>query len=252
MRALIADDSTVSRRILIGILQHDCAISDIVQADDGEEALRLLQNGEFGVVFLDWNMPKMEGIDVLSSLREQGITTPVIMVTGEKDKEHVMRAFSAGANDYIVKPFTPKRVAERVRRTLDYGLAPRRSRRLRRALVADDSAVLRRLLASILKDRCSFGEVIQAGDGAEAVEAAAEGGFDLILLDWNMPNMQGIDALRAIRASDRNTPVIMVTSEKEGTRIVEAIDAGANNYIIKPFEPVSLAEKLKQVLRLSK
>jgi two-component system chemotaxis response regulator CheY len=195
-------------------------------------------------------MPKMEGIDVLRNLREQGLATPVIMVTGEQDKEHVMEAVTAGATDYIMKPYSPGRVADRVKLVLDRTLTPPRPTNRRRALVADDSAVLRRLLAGILKDRCSFNEVVQAADGVQAVAAAAEGTFDVILLDWNMPNMKGIDALREIRAAGTKTPIIMVTSEMEGTRVVEAIDAGANSYIIKPFEPVTFADKVMQVLRL--
>ena len=73
----------------------------MVNATDGEEGLAAAQGGEFDLIMLDWNMPKMDGLDVLKALRSAGNTTPVMMVTGSKEREQVMEAFSAGANDYI-------------------------------------------------------------------------------------------------------------------------------------------------------
>lgn len=250
MKALVADDSTVGRRILFGILQHDCEIEDVMQVSDGEEAIKAIKDNDFGLVLLDWNMPKVDGIDVLREIRKMGLKTPVIMVTGESDKAHVVEAYESGTSDYIVKPFSPRVVAQKVERILDKARALPKDRGAETALVVDDSDVIRRMLASILQERCGFEEITQAGDGAEAVDAVKGQDFDLILLDWNMPNMLGIDALKAIRGMGNKTPIIMVTSEKEGTRVVEAFDAGANNYIIKPFEPSSLADKVKQVLHV--
>ncbi len=252
MKALVADDSTVGRRILFGILQHDCEIAQVTQVSDGAEALKAIKDGDFDLVLLDWNMPNMQGIDVLREIREMGLKTPVIMVTGETDKAHVVEAYEAGATNYIVKPFSPSVVAQKVGQTLDKARAPSEVKQqgALRALVVDDSAVMKKLLAGILQEYCGFGEITKADDGEEAVATVKDNDFDLILLDWNMPNMLGIDALKAIRALGNKTPIIMVTSEKEGTRVVEAFDAGANNYIIKPFEPVTLAEKIKQVLHV--
>ena len=116
--------------------------------------------------------------------------------------------------------------------------------------MVDDSAVLRKILGGLLQEQCDFTEIVQASDGAEGLEAAKAADFDIIFLDWNMPKMQGIDVLKAIREMGKNTPIVMVTSEKDGSRVVEAFDAGADNYIIKPFGPVSVAEKVKQALRL--
>ncbi len=116
-----------------------------------------------------------------------------------------------------------------------------------KALVVDDSAVMRKVVIGALK-RADITEVDQAADGREAVTAAREADYGLILMDWNMPNMLGIDAVIAIRETGNTTPIIMVTTEAEKSRVVEALKAGANNYIIKPFEPATIVEKIRAVL----
>jgi two-component system chemotaxis response regulator CheY len=116
-----------------------------------------------------------------------------------------------------------------------------------KALVVDDSLTIRRIVVKAL-GMVGINETVEAADGTEAVAAAAAGPFDLILLDWNMPKMTGIDALRTIREGGNKTPVIMVTTEAEKSRVLEAIKTGANDYLIKPFSPEQLAAKVKNAL----
>jgi len=116
-----------------------------------------------------------------------------------------------------------------------------------KALVVDDSAVMRKVVIGALS-RADITDVDQAADGQEAVKFAGENDYGLILMDWNMPNMLGIDAVKEIRASGNTAPIIMVTTEAEKSRVVEALKAGANNYIIKPFEPATIVEKIRAVL----
>ncbi len=116
-----------------------------------------------------------------------------------------------------------------------------------RALVVDDSAVMRKVLIGAL-GRANITEVDQAADGQEAVAATEASQYDIVLMDWNMPNMLGIDALRAIRANGKTMPIIMVTTEAEKSRVIEALKAGAQNYIIKPFEPATIVSKIQDVL----
>ena len=116
-----------------------------------------------------------------------------------------------------------------------------------KALVVDDSAVMRKVLIGAL-NRAEITEVEQAADGQEAVCACDIEDFDLILMDWNMPNMLGIDAVKAIRANGKTMPIIMVTTEAEKSRVIDALKAGANNYIIKPFEPATIVDKIQEVL----
>ena len=116
-----------------------------------------------------------------------------------------------------------------------------------RALVVDDSMTIRRIVIKAL-GMVGINDATEAGDGLEAVKAVQSGQFDLILLDWNMPKLSGIEALRAIRQAGNKTPVIMVTTEAEKSRVIEAIKTGANDYLIKPFSPDQLAAKVKNVV----
>jgi two-component system chemotaxis response regulator CheY len=115
------------------------------------------------------------------------------------------------------------------------------------ALVVDDSSTMRRILTNVLKD-VGIEQVSEAVDGVEAVSAAGNQDFNLILMDWNMPNMTGYEALKKIRESGKTMPIVMVTTEAEKSRVLEALKAGATNYIIKPFKSDAVAAKLKEVL----
>ena len=116
-----------------------------------------------------------------------------------------------------------------------------------RVLVVDDSAVMRKVLIGALS-RANITEVDQACDGAEAVAATQRTDYDLVLMDWNMPNMLGIEAVRAIRAQGKTMPIIMVTTEAEKSRVIDALKAGASNYIIKPFAPSAIVSKIEDTL----
>lgn len=115
-----------------------------------------------------------------------------------------------------------------------------------KALVVDDSMTIRRIVVKAL-GLAGITETTEAADGTEAISALEADNFDLVLLDWNMPKMSGIDALKAMRAKGDRTPVIMVTTEAEKSRVIEAIKSGANDYLIKPFTPDQLAAKVKSV-----
>lgn len=118
-----------------------------------------------------------------------------------------------------------------------------------KVLVVDDSAIMRKVIIGILNGlNVKSDNIEQAEDGAQAVEIAGAREFNIILMDWNMPNMLGIDAVKAIRASGNKTPILMVTTEGERTNVVTAIQAGANNYLVKPFNAEDLREKFEQLI----
>ncbi len=235
---------------MTGILQQHCDIQDVAVSKDGVDAIKRIKTEDFDLVVLEWDLPEKSGVEVLEEVRAEGIKVPIIMVTAAKDKDRVIRAFHAGANDYLMKPFAPRPGAKRILNVIKKAQEPPREPSSRTALVADDSPIARKILSNTLKRVCGFGEITEVSDGQAAVDAVRDTDFDVVLLDWSMPSLSGIEALRAIRAARKSVPVIMVTMENEGARIVEAIDAGANNYIIKPFEPQSLAQKIRQVLRI--
>ncbi len=116
-----------------------------------------------------------------------------------------------------------------------------------KVLVADDSALMRHVLVKTLNEG-GVQTVVQAMDGAMAVEKVAEENPDLVLMDWIMPNMSGLEAVKEIRASGNNVPIIMCTTEGERNRIIDAIKAGANDFVVKPFEPETIMAKIKETL----
>lgn len=117
-----------------------------------------------------------------------------------------------------------------------------------KCLVVDDSAIMRRVIDQILE---MLGhEAVQACNGLQAFDRLKEHeDVALILLDWNMPEMNGIEFLRALKANARyaGIPVIMLTTESERRKMIEAIEAGASHYLTKPFQPETLATKIVQV-----
>ena len=117
-------------------------------------------------------------------------------------------------------------------------------------LVVDDFSTMRRIIKNLLKD-LGFSNIQEADDGSTALPMLQQGDFDFVVTDWNMPGMQGIDLLRAIRADDKlkRLPVLMVTAEAKKEQIVAAAQAGVNGYVVKPFTAATLKEKLDKIFQ---
>jgi two-component system chemotaxis response regulator CheY len=115
MKILIVDDFSTMRRIIKNLLR-DLGYNNTAEADDGKTALPMLKTGEFQFLITDWNMPGMQGIDLLKSVRadEKLKTLPVLMVTAEQKREQIVAAAEAGVNGYIVKPFTAATLKEKI------------------------------------------------------------------------------------------------------------------------------------------
>lgn len=115
-------------------------------------------------------------------------------------------------------------------------------------LVVDDFPTMRRIIKNLLKD-LGFENVDEAEDGAMALEKLRNGNFEFVVSDWNMPNMDGLEMLKAIRADPAlsKMPVLMVTAEAKKENIIAAAQAGANGYVVKPFTAATLEEKLNKI-----
>ncbi|MGO4702130.1 chemotaxis response regulator CheY [Dyella sp. 2RAB6] len=117
-------------------------------------------------------------------------------------------------------------------------------------LVVDDFSTMRRIVRNLLVELGFTNALIQeADDGVNAMAILKQQSFDMVVTDWNMPNMTGIDLLRAIRAEPalKGLPVLMVTAENNRDQIIAAAQAGVNGYIVKPFTAVTLKEKLDKI-----
>ena len=120
-----------------------------------------------------------------------------------------------------------------------------------KVLIIDDSAVMSKIIQrNIQQSGLLVDEFVEAGDGREGLEKATTNNIDLILCDWNMPNMTGIDFVKALRSSGQksNIPIVMVTTEGGESKIEEAKNSGANGYLTKPFTPDQLKSKLGNFL----
>ncbi len=118
-----------------------------------------------------------------------------------------------------------------------------------RILVVDDLQTMRRIVMNLMR-QLGFTKMIEAADGELAWEVLENDNIDLIVSDWNMPNMTGMELLKKVRASEeyKNIPFIMVTAEGKKETVIAAVQAGVNNYIVKPFNAATLKEKLKRVI----
>ncbi len=116
-----------------------------------------------------------------------------------------------------------------------------------RILIIDDSKTMRNIQKSTLAT-LGHTEIEEACDGQDAMSRVNAFNPDLILCDWNMPVMDGITFVKAYRSQGKKVPIIMVTTEAEKTRVVEAIKAGVNNYVVKPFTPESLTQKINETM----
>lgn len=118
-----------------------------------------------------------------------------------------------------------------------------------KVLCVDDFATMRRILKNILK-QLGFRDIVEADDGDTALEALKRTKIDLIISDWNMPKMSGLDLLKTVRgmAEYKDIPFMMVTAEAQKQNVIEAVGAGVSNYVVKPFTADSIAEKLKKIL----
>ncbi len=120
-----------------------------------------------------------------------------------------------------------------------------------RFLVVDDSSTMRRIIINTL-NKLGPCECHEAGNGKEGMDRLTSTPVDLVITDWNMPEMSGVEFARAVRANDstKQIPILMVTTNAAEGDIVEALKAGVNNYVVKPFAPATIKEKIEAVLKV--
>lgn len=117
-----------------------------------------------------------------------------------------------------------------------------------KVLIVDDFATMRRIMKNILK-QIGFTNIIEADDGTTALAELQKTSVDLIISDWNMPKMTGLDLLKAVRsdANLKHLPFLMVTAEAQKQNVIDAVQAGVSNYVVKPFTAEAISDKLKKI-----
>jgi two-component system chemotaxis response regulator CheB len=261
VHALVIDDSKPVRSILRRMLR-DLGF-EVALASDGREALQHLDtHAPPDVVMVNWQMPNLDGIGFLQAFRAQEPfrDIPVIMVSVEDNPLRIAQAKSAGADAYVVKPLTQEvlsRTLRRVRVTADRVRSARSprpanvpgSRRIR-VLVVDDSVTIRRTLTRVLNEDPEIDVVGAAADGRVALDCLPQLTPDVVLLDIEMPNMNGFETLQGLRKERPHLPVIMFSAltERGAAATLDALMLGANDYVPKPAN-VSSFEVARQCIR---
>lgn len=118
-------------------------------------------------------------------------------------------------------------------------------------ITVDDSSTMRRIIKNTLQ-KLGFETILEAGNGVEALEVMSKNKVDMIVTDWNMPEMDGLTFVKAVRAKDeyKDLPILMITTEAAKEDILTALRGGVNNYVVKPFTPETLQEKVFKLLDL--
>jgi two-component system chemotaxis response regulator CheB len=240
VRALVVDDSKPSRSILARMLRE--LRFECTEAANGLEALAALaSSARPDLVTINWHMPVMDGIELLRRLRAAPAhrNLKLLMVSTENDKERIAAAHAAGADDFLAKPFTPEALA---RKLVALGVctaaeaAAAGNRGPIRVLVVDDSATIRSVLSATLGADPDLRVVGTAVNGQVALASIAASPPDLVLLDVEMPVLDGIATLKEIRRTHPKLPVLMFSSltERGSKATLDALLAGANDYAAKP------------------
>lgn len=116
-------------------------------------------------------------------------------------------------------------------------------------LLVDDSGVMRKLVSKALRaTSLDITSTAEAGNGQEGLDALGSGQFDVVLCDWNMPVMDGLTFVKEARSGTQSVPIVMLTTESGDDKVQQALEAGANAYITKPFTPEKLEEQIKSVM----
>jgi len=262
LSALVVDDNATNRRILAELLSS-WGMQTVATAH-GAEAARAAESASrpFSLALIDMNIGGTSGLDVASALRHSKNckTTPMLLLTSA-DQPHDSAHMTA-VNGFLVKPVGQQALLEAIRRVIgsrsgeDHepaapAVTPVRAARRLRVLVAEDNPVNQKLAQHLLERRGHT--PILVGNGREAYEAIVRDGFDLVLMDLQMPEMDGFEATASIRALEREKgvprlPIIALTAHAMQGDRQRCLDADMDGYVAKPIKPVELFEVIDRVM----
>lgn len=242
---LIADDDHDVRHVIKEYLEAEGF--DVMEASNGIEALVQVARVRPGSVVLDLMMPRLGGLEALrSSLLAGG--TKVIVITGVDEPELRREALARGASAFFTKPLDLQQLAVAVRAADSAADSQRPVRRSRRAqvLIVDDDVGVRDLLAEFVATKGY--EASTASDGAAALKMILARPPDVVLLDIKMPTLEGVPALKSIRAVAPHTKVIMVSGISDVAEAKLTLAYGAFDYVAKPIDFQYLSQSLETAL----
>jgi two-component system chemotaxis response regulator CheY len=258
-KALIVDDSATMRGTLKAFLAA-AGIEVVGQLSNGSQLLQTITQSTPDIVCLDYNLPDINGVELLKSIASVHPQVAVVIITGEQDPNLRNAAAQAGAAGFIRKPFSEDQIVKEIRHILytqrllaAAGRTPANSDEIaeftvkKTAIIADDSKTMRGLLTAILSNQ-NIDVLAEAINGAQAVELVERHRPDIACLDIDMPAMNGLEALREIRQKYPATKVLMITGNTRREVVMDAVKQGAAGFVAKPFDPARVSEALAKAL----
>jgi len=261
---LIVDDNPANRKIMVEMLRSSGMKP--LAVENGEAALAMLDQARaagcpFPLAILDFQMPDMDGFTLAARIRAQTELryTRLFMLTSAGQRGDAARCKDIGIEVYLMKPVKQSALLEAIAHSLGRPAAAKsvpltrhslnESRRKLRVLLAEDNAINQKLAARLLEKHGHT--VTVANDGAEAVAAVKGGEFDVVLMDVQMPNMDGLEAAAAIRILERGTgkhvPIVAMTAHAMKGDDTRCLEAGMDGYISKPIQPGHMMDVIAQV-----
>jgi two-component system chemotaxis response regulator CheY len=254
LSVLLVDDNASMRSALRAIVQSD-GHSVIGEAAEGKSALSLFRQLKPEVVILDMIMPGMQGLEVLAEINATGVKTAVLVVSSSNDQSMVQQAFTLGAMGYVAKPFNPDRILQTFEQI---GIVSKPQDGLRtgagaaessakRCVIVDSDPGVRGLLRTFLEAE-GVEVAAEAGDGVQGLCLIEEHHPDLVFLDIDMPELDGLNVLRCLRAVHPDLHVIMATSRAEGEIVKEALSQRVAGYLLKPLDSAKVLAVVRKTL----
>lgn len=230
IKVLVADDSSTIRCLFKEFVGRWDAPVEMVEAADGQACLALLEKSRFDIAFLDVNMPEMTGIEALCHARQAGNDTFVVVMSTHTKSEIVDVARKLAAYDFLRKPFSAAELSA-IFRTYERIVQPVR------ALLVDDSATVRKVIAKIISQSIFRVSTDEAGTGHYAIELCDENRYDVVFLDVNMPGLDGPETLARLRSKNPKVRVIVNSSEPEDNVRRRFGNQKVDIFLKKPFYP---------------
>lgn len=259
VRVLVVDDSKSFRRAITSALKHE-GISVVGAAVDGLEGLEAIENLSPDVVTLDLEMPGMDGLQVLHELRGRASAPRVVLVSTRADVV-AREALELGVDGVVTKPSGGNTMAENVEylrnnlvgRILEMGRLNQYRERPKvegpfKVLVLDDSRFQRKQVCRYFRSRNI--DPVEAESVPQALERLEEmGGADLLMVDLFLPGQNGLEMIRALRKDSRhiNGRIVIISSENRQDEILRCVEAGADEYLMKPFDEATMFAKLRHI-----
>ncbi len=249
LKTLIIEDDEVTRNEIAELLTKEDL--DVIQAADGNEGRDLFDKESPDVVITDLRMPGLTGLEILEYIHKDKPLVPVILVTAFGETEVAVQAIRLGAFDYIKKPIDLEDLFMAIGRAKELIAEIKEYKEFPNIMIAEDDTVSRNSLAGVLEKEDL--NVLQANNGAEAVEIFKSNKIDIVLLDIKMPKMDGLQALRHMRELNDDFEAIILTGYGDEEAAIEALRQGAISFIRKPIdieEVLTLVEKAQEKLLL--